>query len=76
VRTLVLPAFAVPRWKNLTFTEWEDLSYERVPAAMNGGALDPLTVHAETGERVLFASPSYIKSIVGLNSGKARSCSN
>ena len=25
-----------------------------------------MTVHAETGERVLFASPSYIKSIVGL----------
>jgi alpha-ketoglutarate-dependent taurine dioxygenase len=25
-----------------------------------------VTVHAETGERVLFASPSYIKSIVGL----------
>src|SRR5207248_7993223 len=25
-----------------------------------------VSVHAETGERVLFASPSYIKSIVGL----------
>src|SRR6202047_2157509 len=25
-----------------------------------------VTVHAETGERVLFASPSYVKSIVGL----------
>jgi alpha-ketoglutarate-dependent sulfate ester dioxygenase len=25
-----------------------------------------VTVHAETGERVLFASPSYVKEIVGL----------
>ena len=31
-----------------------------------------VTVHAETGERVLFASPSYIKSIVGLTPREAQ----
>ena len=37
-----------------------------------------VTVHAETGERVLFASPSFLKSVVGLLRGKvprfSRSC--
>jgi taurine dioxygenase len=31
-----------------------------------------VTIHAETGERVLFASPSFLKSIVGLTPGESQ----
>ena len=71
----ILRGVTIPPYGGDTF--WTNLvaAYQGLSPTMRGfvDGLRPLasehplvTVHAETGERVLFASPSYIKSIVGL----------